>query len=162
MRRIFTLSVLAGLLLFATSAQSANKVVVIPMGGSTVGNATAADVAQGKTFSSKEAGEGITGTLSYDSYCGGTSIGERAFKLNNVHSANINTGDIFQTTTAKIIIITGTSDPAPIYYGDDYASGMYDHAFYIAPEVLPEPVLGVKGIFYFVGTTGDMAYADYL
>ena len=40
-----------------------NKVVVIPLGGSAVGNATTADVVKGKTFSSKAAGKGVTGTL---------------------------------------------------------------------------------------------------
>jgi formylglycine-generating enzyme required for sulfatase activity len=36
--------------------------VVVPLGG-TVGNATAADVVKGRTFSSKTAGKGVTGTL---------------------------------------------------------------------------------------------------
>jgi len=43
-------------------ATAADRVVVIPLGG-TVGNATAADVVKGKTFSSKVAGKGVTGTL---------------------------------------------------------------------------------------------------
>lgn len=42
-------------------AFAADKVVVIPFGGA-VGNATAADVVQGKTFSS-QTGKGLTGTL---------------------------------------------------------------------------------------------------
>ncbi len=47
---------------FSGAAAAADKVVVIPMGGA-VGNATAADVVKGKTFSSKAAGKGATGTL---------------------------------------------------------------------------------------------------
>ena len=43
-------------------AVAADQVVVIPLGG-TVGNATAADVVKGKTFSSKAAGKGATGIL---------------------------------------------------------------------------------------------------
>ncbi len=50
------------LLLFSGYALAADRVVVIPLGG-TVGNATAADVVQGKTFSSKAAGKGAAGTL---------------------------------------------------------------------------------------------------
>ena len=50
------------LLLLSGYATAADRVVVIPLGG-TVGNATAADVVQGKTFSSKAAGKGATGTL---------------------------------------------------------------------------------------------------
>ncbi len=38
------------------------QAVIIPLGG-TVGNATAADVVMGKTFSSKAAGKGVPGTL---------------------------------------------------------------------------------------------------
>ncbi|WP_446010640.1 formylglycine-generating enzyme family protein [Candidatus Electrothrix sp.] len=49
-------------LLLASNAVAADRVVVIPLGG-TVGNATAADVVKGKTFSSKAAGKGATGTL---------------------------------------------------------------------------------------------------
>ena len=50
------------LLLFSGYATAADRVVVVPLGG-TVGNATAADVAKGKTFSSKAAGKRGTGTL---------------------------------------------------------------------------------------------------
>ena len=53
----------AGLsLLFSGYTTAADKVVVVPLGG-TVGNATAADVVKGKTFSSKAVGKGVTGTL---------------------------------------------------------------------------------------------------
>jgi len=48
--------------LCAGNVTAANKVVVVPLGG-TVGNATAADVVKGKTFSSRAAGKGVTGTL---------------------------------------------------------------------------------------------------
>ncbi len=48
--------------MLAGTATAADRVVVIPLGG-TVGNATAADVIKGKTFSSKAAGKGVTGTL---------------------------------------------------------------------------------------------------
>ena len=59
----FALPILSGiLLLFATAATAADKVVVVPLGG-TVGNATAADVVKGKTFSSQTVGKGATGTL---------------------------------------------------------------------------------------------------
>lgn len=54
--------ILSTLLLFATSVSAADKVVVVPLGG-TVGNATSADVVSGKIFSSKTAGKGVTGTL---------------------------------------------------------------------------------------------------
>ena len=62
-KRFSLLSILtSGLLLFAGNAVAADRVVVVPLGG-TVGNATAADVVKGKTFSSKAAGKGKTGTL---------------------------------------------------------------------------------------------------
>lgn len=48
--------------LFAAAAQAQIRVVVVPMGGAT-GDAVAADVVAGKTFSSK-AGKGLTGTRS--------------------------------------------------------------------------------------------------
>jgi formylglycine-generating enzyme required for sulfatase activity len=50
------------MLLMCSAAPAADKVVVVPLGG-TVGNATAADVINGKTFSSKAAGKGVSGTL---------------------------------------------------------------------------------------------------
>ena len=50
------------LLLFFGYATAADKVVVVPLGG-TVGNAVATDVVKDKTFSSKAAGKGVTGTL---------------------------------------------------------------------------------------------------
>ena len=50
------------LLLFSGYATAADRVVVIPLDG-TVGNATAADVVKGKTFSSRTAGKGAIGTL---------------------------------------------------------------------------------------------------
>ncbi|HEB70497.1 MAG TPA: formylglycine-generating enzyme family protein [Desulfobulbus sp.] len=46
----------------AGTATAADRVVVIPLGGA-VGDATAADVVKGKTFSSKAVGKGKTGTL---------------------------------------------------------------------------------------------------
>ena len=49
-------------LLLTVSALAADKVVVVPLGG-TVGNAVASDVVKGKTFSSLAAGKGVTGTL---------------------------------------------------------------------------------------------------
>ena len=48
--------------LLYSHALAADKVVVVPL-GSTIGNATASDVLKGKTFSSKKAGKGATGTL---------------------------------------------------------------------------------------------------
>lgn len=60
---LLSLSIIVGAtFLFVTTATSANKVVVVPLGG-TVGNAMPADVIKGKTFSSKAAGKGATGTL---------------------------------------------------------------------------------------------------
>jgi len=52
------------LFLFTATATAADRVVVIPLGG-TVGTATAADVVKGKTFSSKAAGKGVIGTLKF-------------------------------------------------------------------------------------------------
>ncbi len=52
----------ATICLFNSSASAHEKVVVVPLGG-TVGNATAADVVKGRTFSSKSAGKGVTGNL---------------------------------------------------------------------------------------------------
>jgi formylglycine-generating enzyme required for sulfatase activity len=51
-----------GLVLFGGAVSAADKVVVVPLGGA-VGNAVAEDVVAGKTFSSKAAGKGATGTL---------------------------------------------------------------------------------------------------
>ncbi len=51
----------AGMICTST-AVAADKVVVVPLGG-TVGDATAADVVKGKTFSSQVTGKGVTGTL---------------------------------------------------------------------------------------------------
>jgi formylglycine-generating enzyme required for sulfatase activity len=57
------ISIAATICLFNSSASSHNQVAVVPLGG-TVGDATQADVVKGKTFSSKVAGKGVTGTLS--------------------------------------------------------------------------------------------------
>lgn len=63
MQQLNVLAVTMGMVLLVSgSAIAADKVVVIPMGG-TVGNATAGDVVKGKTFSSQSAGKGATGTL---------------------------------------------------------------------------------------------------
>jgi len=48
---------------YGVAAQAADRVAVIPLLGGAVGNATAADVVKGKTFSSRTAGKGVTGTL---------------------------------------------------------------------------------------------------
>ncbi len=50
------------LLMLPSVTSAASTVVVVPLLGGAVGNATAVDVVQGKTFSSK-AGKGLTGTL---------------------------------------------------------------------------------------------------
>jgi formylglycine-generating enzyme required for sulfatase activity len=50
------------LLMTDSFAAAETQVVVLPIGG-TVGNATAADVVKGKTFSSRKAGRGVKGTL---------------------------------------------------------------------------------------------------
>ncbi len=52
----------AAICLFNSSTSAHEKVVVVPLGG-TVGDATAADVVKGRTFSSNAAGKGVTGTL---------------------------------------------------------------------------------------------------
>ena len=73
------LLVFCWVVLFGVAAQAQTRVVVVPMGGAT-GDAVAADVVAGKTFSSK-AGKGLTGvrspgvlgktgqTLCYDPAC---------------------------------------------------------------------------------------------
>ncbi|MCL7489649.1 MAG: formylglycine-generating enzyme family protein [Desulfobulbaceae bacterium] len=61
MKNVLGTLTVATVLLFAVSAMAQTKVVVVPLGGS-VGDAVAADVVKGKTFSSK-AGKGLTGTL---------------------------------------------------------------------------------------------------
>ncbi len=48
---------------FINHGIAADKVVVVPLLGGTVGNATSADVVKGKIFSSKAAGKGVMGTL---------------------------------------------------------------------------------------------------
>ncbi len=50
-------------ILFCSLNAAAEKVVVIPLLGGATGDAVAADVVKGKTFSSKAAGKGVTGTL---------------------------------------------------------------------------------------------------
>jgi formylglycine-generating enzyme required for sulfatase activity len=62
---MFVMPVMAGIFfcfLLPAAAAAADKVVVIPLGGAP-GNAVAADVVKGKTFSSRAAGKGVTGTL---------------------------------------------------------------------------------------------------
>jgi hypothetical protein len=64
MKHFFRFLVFCWLLLFATTVFAQTKVVVIPMGGNkAVGDATAQDVVEGKTFSS-DSGTGLTGTRS--------------------------------------------------------------------------------------------------
>ncbi len=53
---------LLAVLSLSCNLSAADRVVVVPLGG-TVGNATAADVVRGRTFSSTAAGRGATGTL---------------------------------------------------------------------------------------------------
>ena len=57
-------AVITILLMLQSVVSAADRVVVITLGGEVaVGNATAADVVKGKSFSSKAAGKGVTGTL---------------------------------------------------------------------------------------------------
>ncbi len=60
--RTFSLLAISALIMMCSLASAADKVVVLPIGGS-VGNATTADVLKDKTFSSRTAGRGATGTL---------------------------------------------------------------------------------------------------
>ena len=65
MSKRYAMFVMAGIFfcfLLPSAAPAADKVVVIPLGGAP-GNAVAADVVKGKTFSSRAAGKGVTGTL---------------------------------------------------------------------------------------------------
>ena len=57
---IITLTV--SLLLFSSLSHAHQQAIVVPLGGA-VGDATPADVVQGKTFSSQSAGKGATGTM---------------------------------------------------------------------------------------------------
>ena len=59
MRRITIILSLVTVLLFSVSAMAQTKVVVVPLGGA-VGDATAADVVLGKTFSSNAAWKAST------------------------------------------------------------------------------------------------------
>jgi len=62
---MFVMPVMAGIFfcfLLPSAAPAADKVVVIPLGGAP-GNAVAADVVKGKTFSSRAAGKGVAGIL---------------------------------------------------------------------------------------------------
>ncbi len=56
------IGLVATMCMLNSPASAHEKVVVVPLGG-TVGNATVADVVKGKTFSSKAAGKGVSGTL---------------------------------------------------------------------------------------------------
>lgn len=63
MNRIFTILTLITMVLFSVSAIAADSVVVIPLSGKkSVGDAVAADVIEGKTFSNKDA-VNIPGTM---------------------------------------------------------------------------------------------------
>ncbi len=60
--KVLVCSSLLTLFTMTTMASAADRVVVVPLGG-TVGNAVASDVIKGKIFSSKAAGKGVSGTL---------------------------------------------------------------------------------------------------
>ncbi len=65
MKQAISLIILFTILLFTVFAIASDKVVVVPLGGEAVGDATAADVVKGKIFSSKAAGKGVTGILEH-------------------------------------------------------------------------------------------------
>lgn len=63
MKRILSIVTLITMVLFAASVIAADKVVVVPLGGKkSVGDAAAADVLEGKTFSNKD-NVGLDGTM---------------------------------------------------------------------------------------------------
>jgi formylglycine-generating enzyme required for sulfatase activity len=62
MKKAMSVLTISTILLTTASAIAADKVVVVPLGG-TIGDAVASDVVKGKTFSSKAAGKGVTGAL---------------------------------------------------------------------------------------------------
>lgn len=98
--------VFASILLCATTALGQDRVVVVPLGKKAVGNATAADVVAGKTFSSNS-GVGLAGTrppgmptvtgqtLCYDPAC-------TTYLCDVVDCANTGEDGEFQTGTALV------------------------------------------------------------
>jgi formylglycine-generating enzyme required for sulfatase activity len=62
MKKALSAIIFSAVLLFCMSASAQNKVVIVPLGGA-VGDAVPNDVVKSKTFSSKAAGKGATGTL---------------------------------------------------------------------------------------------------
>jgi hypothetical protein len=108
MKKAISVLALFTILLFAVSAIAQNKVVVVPLGKKPTGDAVAADVLKGKTFSNKDE-IGVTGTLQTQTLSDTTTAVSAGFynatDLATVDS-DLTTGNIKSGTT--IFGVTGT------------------------------------------------------
>lgn len=115
---------LATLLLFAVSTIAADKVVIVPLGGKkTTGDAVAADVLEGKTFSNKNE-VGIIGTISIQTIDPlSTNLPAGYYEAttldgvdNDLSSVNIKAGtSIFGVPGDSNIVNTEEGDAEPTY-----------------------------------------------
>ncbi len=129
---------LAGIMLFfASNAAAGNNVVVVPLGGSAEGNATAADVIEGKTFSSKAAGKGVRGTL---------KVADKG--IVSIH---------FSAFTPADDGYTFKTDPADTPYGKYLAAQTPNLQFWMAPVYLPDGATVTKFTFYWANTSSSVA-----
>ena len=131
----FSIVTLIAMMLISVSAIAADSVVVIPLGGKkSAGDAVAADVLVGKTFSNKDAVDipgamvnngavsftpGITSQTIPAGYHNGsgTVLGDTA-----LISANIKAGAVIFSVTGTSVEASGTATPAQVLSGQSFSN----------------------------------------
>jgi hypothetical protein len=101
----------------------------------------------------------VTEVIKTVDVCTGVSVGQKVFELKAAGGGypSLSYGGVYETTTGKIIQVTGHTT-------NEYSSLWYEggESFYLAPNSLPAPKTGVKGPFYYMVMNGVVVYAKYL
>jgi uncharacterized protein (TIGR02145 family) len=135
MKKVSSVVSLVALLLFAVSAMAQTKVVVVPMGGKKPsGDAVAADVLEGKTFSNKD-DVGIAGTMVNNgamAFRPGTSDQEVPEGYHNgsgtvegdsdLFEGNIKEGATIFGVAGTLVEASGTADPGQVLDGQSFSN----------------------------------------
>lgn len=152
MTKIFSIISLLTLMLFAVSAMGETKVVVVPMGGKKPsGNAVAADVVEGKTFSNKD-DVGIDGVMVNNgamTFNPGTSdqavpegYHNGSGTVNgdpNLSSGNIKNGVTIFGVAGILTVASGTANPSQVLSGQTFSNAS-------GPATGTMPNIGVQNI----------------
>lgn len=98
----------------------------------------------------------VTKEPEYAEFCDGVSVGQDAFAIHNGYRDSLSVGDVYSTTTGKLIEIVGKANSLNYYELEEI------NIFKVAPQELPDPKFGQRGPFYNLHTNGQVIYADWV